>query len=361
MIDSALQLALDKAAAGGRLDREEACRLANCTTPNELHLLGKAALANRRMRFGNKATYVFNLHVNPSNICEGGCSFCRYSARPNDPHAYVLNAEEILKRIRQVQPSEVHIVGGLNHIWNFKRSADLIKGIRSEHPDIFIKAFTAVEIDWFARNEGISWRDVIISLKESGLEALAGGGAEIFSERIRRALCPEKISGEKWLEIHEIAHSIGLTTNATMLYGIGETPSERAGHLLALRELQDRTGGFNCFIPLAWQNDNGGPAAGENLAAIALSRLILDNFPHIKAYWVMIGLETASAGLSWGADDLDGTLGEERIAHAAGAQSPKSVTRRTMRDTIINGGFVPVERGGRFETREPRMNTNDHE
>ena len=355
MTDAALETALAKGAARERISRGEALELARALTPEGVHRLGEAALVNRRARFGDRATYVFNLQINPSNICEGTCRFCRYSARQGDEHAYVLDEQEILGRIAQFEPTEVHIVGGINRVWDFRRSLELIREIRRRYPHIWIKAYTAVEMDWFARCEGVDTGGVLSQFREAGLDAMPGGGAELFSARMRTEHCPDKLDPAAWLDIHKEAHGLGLSTNATMLYGLSETPGERVEHLLALRDAQDATGGFACFIPLAYQpGEDGawedGPPPIENLAVIALARLVLDNFPHIKAYWPMIGLETAAAALSWGADDLDGTLGEERIAHAAGARTPGAVTRSRMHETIRLGGFRPVERTGDFRT-----------
>ena len=343
--------ALQKGAACERLSRDEALAVAQASAPDDVHALGEAALADRIGRFGRRATYIVNLHINPSNICEGACRFCRYSARPGDTHAYVLDEDEILGRIGAVCPTEVHIVGGMNRIWDFPRSLELVREVRRRHPQMHIKGFTAVEMDWFARSSGRDVADVLAAFKEAGLNAMPGGGAEVFSPRMRAEYCPDKLPATQWLAIHKAAHRMGLATNATMLYGLDETPVERADHLLAIRDAQDETGGFACFIPLAYQPGegvSGGPAPVENLAMLALARLVLDNVPHLKAYWPMIGLETAAAGLSWGADDLDGTLGRERIAHAAGAKTPDAVTRESMRETIRLGGFVPVERDGTF-------------
>jgi len=353
MTDKVVLSALAKGAAKERLDREEALSIAKLGTPDDLHLLGEAAFRNRSKRFGENATYVVNQHINPSNICEGECGFCRYSARVGTNEGYVLEQEEILQKLEAAAPTEVHIVGGMNRIWDFAKSLELVRSIRALRPDIHIKAYTAVEIDWFARLEEVSPVRILQLFKDAGLDGLPGGGAELFSARMRKKYCPEKIGPDQWLEIHHQAHNLGIVTNATMLYGIGESSEERVDHLLALRDAQDATGGFSCFIPLAYQAAPGDQAQrqlypGENLAVIALARLVLDNFDHIKAYWPMIGLETTSAGLSFGADDIDGTVGGERIAHAAGAKTPEEVTRDKMRETIRLGGFVPRERDGRF-------------
>ena len=348
--------ALEKGAAGARIDREEALALANARRPDEIHRLGEAALADRRRRFGDRATYVFNLQINPSNLCTGGCRFCRFSAKPGDETAYILHEEEIFERVQKHRPEEAHIVGGLNRQWDYTRSLALVRELRRRYPDLYIKAYTAVEMDWFARSEEMNVADVLSAFVRAGINGLPGGGAEVFSLRIREEYCPNKLAPEGWLEIHGAAHRLGIDTNATMLAGLGETPGERVDHLLALREAQDRSSGYACFIPLVFQpGGDGDPQRGlsppEVLAMIALCRLVLDNFPHVKAYWPMIGLETAAAALSWGADDLDGTLGEERIAHAAGARTPRALLRRRMEETIRLGGFVPGERNGAFMSR----------
>lgn len=351
-MNSVTKQALEKGARAERLTPEEALALSDLKTPEEIHLLGTAARNNRIHRFAKVATYVTNLSINPSNICEGNCAFCGYSARKSDDHAYVLDEQTILGRIDRLNPVEVHIVGGMNQEWGFNRNLELIRTIKRQRPQMHVKGFTAVEIDWFARSEKTTPTLVLEAFKEAGLNALPGGGAELFSERMRSRYCPTKLSPEGWLHIHSLAHGMGISTNATMLYGLDESPEERVEHLLALRAAQDQTGGYSCFIPLAYQpwkeTDKPGPSVNTTLGVIALSRLVLDNVSHIKAYWPMIGLETTAAALSWGADDLDGTLGEERIAHAAGATTPKSTTRKVMEETIRLGGFTPVERDGWF-------------
>ena len=347
------QRALDKGSARERLSGDEALALFELLTPGGLFALERAAFRHRSARHSRVVTFVSNVQINPSNLCEGSCRFCRYAAKEGDEHAYSMTEEEILERIRDAQAEEVHVVGGMNSVWPFERSRDLISLVRRRWPGIHIKAFTAVEVDYFAREAGISTLAVLDALKAAGVDALPGGGAENFSHRIRRRHCPDKLSPEGWLDIHREAHGLGMTTNATMLYGLDETPGERVDHLLALRELQDATGGFSCFIPLPYQPGAdaarlAGPSPVLDLGIVAVSRLVLDNFDHIKAYWPMMGLETAAAAFSFGADDLDGTIGEERIAHAAGATTPKAVSRERMVDTIRSGGFEPVERDGRF-------------
>lgn len=345
---------LATAAAGERLEPEAALAVASATDVGALHQLGQAALANRLRRFGRNATYVLNLAVNPSNICDGKCGFCHYHAAEGDADAYVLSEEEILGRLGELCPREVHITGGMNRFWPFARNCGLVARIRAQAPDIYIKGYTAVEIDRFAKDSKASHREILKALQAVGLQSLTGGGAELFSTRMRNTYCATKIGPAEWLAIHRTAHELGISTNATMLYGLGESAAERVEHLLALRTAQDQTGGFSCFIPLAYQPGKGdapgsGPSPRENLLVIALARLVLDNFPHIKAYWPMIGTETAAAGLSWGADDLDGTLGQERIAHAGEARSPQALSRDMMQETIRLGGFTAVERDGHFK------------
>lgn len=353
IVNETVERALAKGSRATRLSEAEVFALSALSTPSDVHRLGAAALQNRTLRFGRRATYVINLQINPSNICKNACGFCRYSAREGDAHAYLLDEAAIFARIEATAPVEVHIVGGLNDHWNFERSLALVSEIRRRHPEMHIKAFTAPEIAHFAERGGLSQKEVLSRLIQAGMNAMPGGGAELFSERMRKKYCPEKLNPEGYLEIHQTAHRLGIGTNATMLYGLDETAAERAKHLLALRAAQDQSGGFACFIPLPYQPGEGaapnrGPAPLTSLAVTAMARLVLDNFPHVKAYWPMLGLETAAVALSFGADDLDGTLGEERIAHAAGAKTPRSATRERMEDTIRQGGFEPTERDGMF-------------
>ncbi|MBT8339683.1 MAG: CofH family radical SAM protein [Desulfatitalea sp.] len=343
--------ALEKGARAERLTRDEAFALAAHITPDRLHRLGRAALANRRLRYGGKATFVFNLQINPANICGARCTFCNYAASRNDPHAYVMSEADILAQVDRLQPTEVHIVGGLNQVWPYPRNLALVQQLRHRYPGLHIKAFTAVEIAYFAKTSGQSEAWILEALKTAGVDALPGGGAEIFSERLWRQHWKNKIGPQEWVRIHQMAHEVGLPTNATMLFGFGDTWTERVEHLLTLRRAQDESGGFICFIPLAFQPGEGkfithGPTALETLAVTAIARLALDNIAHIKSYWPMSGVETAAAGLSWGADDMDGTISEERIAHLAGAVTPKGLARERMAETIRMAGFKPQERDG---------------
>ncbi len=343
-------------AVNKRLSYQEALRLFSAESPNVWSDMGRWANTVREARFGLNTTFIHNLQINPSNACVRNCSFCGFAVLPGRKGAYNLTEDDIVSRIEEAAPSEVHIVGGLNYDWDYRRSIGLVRTLRGCFPDLYIKAFTAVEIDWFARQADMPIAAVLRELRQAGMNSLPGGGAEIFSERLRQLHFPRKISAERWLEIHETAHGLGIPSNATMLYGIGESREEMLTHLFRLRDLQDRTGGFQSFVPLPMQtpSDSGRkqtPSPLKNLQVIALSRLILDNIPHIKAYWPMLGVSTAAVALSWGADDLDGTIGRERIAHAAGAESPELLARMEMERLIRGAGFEPVERNGDFSRR----------
>lgn len=334
-----------------RLDFDAALALCRDDGPAPLFELGRRANALRTARHGRRATFVDNLQINPSNVCVRDCKFCGFAAKPGEDHAYVQTEAEIFGAIERHAPREVHIVGGLNHEWGYRRSLALVTALRERYPALYIKAFTAVEMHWFARTSKQPLETVLTALRAAGMNGMPGGGAEMFSERIRQEHFRYKLGADDWLDVHERAHRLGIPSNATMLYGFGESLEERLHHLFRLRELQDRTGGFVSFIPLAMQYGTDSPRAispAENLKVIAMSRLVLDNIPHIKAYWPMIGLQTAAAGLSFGADDLDGTIGMEKVAHASGAATPKLVARGEMRRLIELAGFDPVERGGDY-------------
>lgn len=340
---------LDKARAGTRISPDEALILA-LSAP--LHDLCAAAMDVRLARHGRDAYYVHNVHVNFTNVCVNACRFCAFSKAKGEPGSRTLSVEDIVADLaaRGDAPiREIHVVGGLNPELPLEYYLDMLRGISRQCPEAGIKAFTAVEVAHLADVRGVSEFEILAALKDAGLMMLPGGGAEVFSPALREKLCPEKISGERWLQIHATAHGMDLPTNATMLFGHIENWSDRVAHLSALRDLQDLTGGFTCFIPLAYQPGNNalgasGPDGLTVLRVMALSRLFLDNIPHLKAYWAMLGIKTAQMALWAGADDFDGTIIEERIGHAAGADSPKGLTLSDLRHAIEAAGMIPVER-----------------
>lgn len=343
--DPALQRVIDKVGASDRLD--EADGLTIFETP-DLISVGRLANEVKERLNGPFVSFVLNRQINPTNVCVLSCKFCDFAAKAGDDHAYEMSLESIRARVSE-PIREVHVVGGMHPDWPFERYVEILRAIREANPTAQIKAYTAVEIDFFAHLEKVSVSEVLERLREAGLQTMPGGGAEVFSERIRAAMYREKIGHERWLEIHEIAHQVGIRTNATLLYGHIETYEERVRHMMMLRDLQDRTDGFMSFIPLAFQPGytdivDRQASAIEDLRTIAASRLVLDNFPHIKAYWVMLGEEAASMALQWGADDLDGTIGEEMIAHAALASSPVGMTTQRLLKLIRESGRLPVQR-----------------
>ncbi|MDI6793492.1 MAG: aminofutalosine synthase MqnE, partial [bacterium] len=347
---------------GQRLQEEDGAALFQT---RDITGLGWMAGRIRYSWHGNAAYFVHNRQINPSNICILKCRFCRFSKDVGDPEAYDLEIPEILS---QLSPdlTEVHVVGSLNPNRGWEYYLELIGSIHQRLPMSGIKAWTAVEIDYFSRKFGMSVEEVLPQFQKQGLTMLAGGGAEIFSKRVRDILCPQKINADRWLEIHRIAHQTGIRTNATMLYGHVETPEERVEHLLRLRSLQDETGGFLAFIPLAFQPGDSGIVSRrvspiDDLKTIAASRLILDNIPHIKAYWIMLGEETAAMALHFGADDLDGTIGEERIAHAAQAPTPTGHSREKLIDTILSAEMLPVERDSNYNIADGGWRMADFE
>lgn len=294
-----------------------------------------------------------NRHVNPTNLCVYSCRFCDFASKPGDAHAYDLTEDQILDDLGFPHLTEAHIVGGLWPKWGFERSLGLIRRIRTKYPHISIKAFTAVEVAYFARMERQDIDVVLRRMLDAGIELMPGGGAEVLSERIHKELYKDKIGPREWLAIHERAHGLGMPSNASLLFGHIETDEEIVDHLFALRELQDRTGGFVSFIPLVYQPGKSGLvsrmiSALRSLRVVALSRLVLDNIPHIKAYWPVLGEETAVAALNFGADDMDGTLGKERIMQLAGSDAPEAQSAEHMARLIRLAGQEPVERDGHF-------------
>jgi aminodeoxyfutalosine synthase len=348
--DDALKDIYDKVKKDIRLSREDGLTLYKT---QDLNGVGRMADHARRQRHGNDAFYVYNQHLNYTNICKNRCLFCAYAVDEGDEGAYLWHMDEIENRLmaRIDEPvNELHIVGGLHPSLDFDYFTNLLQTVKRIRPNAKIKAFTSVEIDYLSKLSGLSVEETISVLKKAGLDMMPGGGAEVMSERVRKKLFPKKVNAQRWLEIMEAVHRAGIPTNATMLYGHIETLEERVDHLISLRELQDRTGGFSAFIPLAFHSKNTAlshlPAttAMDDLKNIAIARLMLDNFDHIKAYWVMISEKLAQVALAYGADDLDGTIIEERITHEAGATSAKGLTRNDMERMIRDSGFVPVER-----------------
>ncbi len=340
---------------GGRLSAEEGLWLYRPEV--DLHTVGELADTVRRRKNGNRAYYNVNSHLNPTNICIYRCGLCAYSCDPGDPDGYVMSDDEILARGRQAVEdgcTELHIVGGLHPQKTFDWYRSIIEMLHESCPGLHLKAFTAAEIARFGELSGKSIPEVLKSLIDAGLGSLPGGGAEIFSPVVREQICPRKADADTWLEVHRAAHSLGLRSTATMLYGHIETLEDRIDHMLRLRELQDETGGFQTFIPLAFHPDGTALAAEhsqiekttgiENLRTVAVSRLMLDNFDHIKAYWISLGVGTAQAALAYGADDLDGTVRQEEIHHTAGSTSPEVLTVETLCHLIEEAGREPVER-----------------
>lgn len=337
---------------GGRIGDEEALFLFE---EGDLLEVGRlAARVNERLN-GRKVFFNVNRHINHTNVCLNRCRFCAFGRGADDRGAYLMDLEEIGNRAREAEAegaTEIHVVGGLHPDLPFDFYLEMLRTIRRAAPSVHVKAFTAVEIDHLSRIARLPVPRTLELLREAGLGSLPGGGAEILGESVRQRLCPEKISGERWLEIMEMVHRAGIRSNATMLYGHVETYRDRIDHMRRIRELQDRTGGFQVFIPLAFQKENNplghlrrpGPGGVDDLKTLAVSRLYLDNVRNVKAYWVMLGEKIAQVSLSFGVNDLDGTVAEEKIGHDAGASSPTSLTRDRIVRLIRAAGKIPVER-----------------
>ncbi|MEX1139316.1 MAG: aminofutalosine synthase MqnE [Bacteroidota bacterium] len=316
----------------------------------DLISIGKMAHFVQRQRSGDAVYFVLNQKIEPTNVCVLSCKFCDFATKKGRPDAYEMTIEEILSKLTP-DIHEVHITGGLHPDWEWEYYLDMLRQIRKNFPNTDVKAFTAVEIDFFHKKFRLPIEEVILQLKDAGLRTMPGGGAEVFSERVRKLLFNQKIGAKTWFEVHKAAHRMGIPSNSTILYGHIETLEERVQHMLKLREAQDETGGFLTFIPLAFQPGDTGikppdryTSAIDDLKMIAVSRLMLDNFPHIKAYWVMLTEEVASVALNFGADDMDGTVGGEKIAHDAGAVSPMRLAKDQLVKIIRDAGKIPVER-----------------
>jgi aminodeoxyfutalosine synthase len=356
LADSRLLPVAEKVLAGERLAFEDGLTLYES---DDLPGLGLLANVVRERKNGDLAYFIVNRHINYTNICVNRCRFCAFSRSPGEEGAYLLSVEQCLEKaagFHDGRVSEFHIVGGLHPELRLDYGERLLRGLKERFPRVHLQAFTAVEIAHFARQDGIPVEDCLRRLKAAGLGSLPGGGAELFSPRVRSLLCPKKLSPDGWLEVMRAAHRLGLRSNATLLYGHIETPDEIVSHLLRLRELQDETGGFLAFIPLAFhpehtalESETEPTTACDDLRALAVARLMLDNFPHIKAFWIMLGLKLAQVALSFGADDVDGTVVEERITHAAGAQTPEGVSAAELVALIREAGRQPVERDTLYE------------
>lgn len=341
----------DKLDAGVRLDLQEGVRLFE--SPDHL-AVGWLANRDRERRHGRLAYFNHNIRLEATNVCVASCLFCSFARlKPGDPGAYTMSLEEAWDKLRQKRDkplTEVHVVNGLHPDLPFDYYTELLKGFKRIRPDIHLKCFTAVEIAFFADLYGKTDEQVLRELMAAGLDSLPGGGAEIFAERVRRKISHDKCGTERYLAIHRLAHGLGLRSNVTMLYGHIETIEERVDHMLRVRALQDETGGFQAFIPLAFHPDNNqmrklpAPSALDTLRVHAVARLMLDNVAHIKAFWIATGVEVAQTALWYGADDLDGTIQEERIYHMAGSRTPEAMTTREIARIITAAGREPVER-----------------
>jgi aminodeoxyfutalosine synthase len=341
----------DKLDSGVRLDLGDGVRLFEC---DDLLLVGWLANREREKRHGGRTFYNYNIRIEATNVCVASCLFCSFARlKPGDADAYTMSLDEAWDKLRRraAQPlTEVHVVNGLHPDLPFSYYTDLLSGFKRIRPHIHLKCFTAVEIAFFADLYKRTDEQVLRELMAAGLDSLPGGGAEIFAERVRLKICHDKCGADRYLDIHRIAHRLGMRSNVTMLYGHIETMEERVDHMLRARALQDETGGFQAFIPLAFHPDNNqmrklpAPSAAETLRVHAVARLVLDNIAHIKAFWIATGVEVAQTALWFGADDLDGTVQEEKIYHMAGSRTPEAMTTREIERLIRAAGREPIER-----------------
>ncbi len=348
--DIRLKPIAEKVLAGVRLDADDGIALYRS---NDLLAVGWLANYVREKRHGNVCYFNINRHINPTNVCVAHCRLCAFGRDPDAKGAYTYALEEIWQRAAQgvaEGATEFHIVGGLHPDLPLSYFTDLLHGLKQRFPHVHLKAFTMVEVQYFAKIAKLSVAETLQAMKDAGVDSLPGGGAEIFNPRVRKVICDHKTSGQMWLNIARTAHQIGLRSNATMLYGHIESEEERVEHLLLLRELQDETHGFVAFIPLAFHPENTAlahlpkPSGFLDLKNIAVSRLLLDNFEHIKAYWIMLTPRIAQIALRFGANDLDGTVIEEKIYHDAGATTEQFTPRAELERLIRGAGRVPVER-----------------
>ena len=341
----------DKLDADVRLTLNDGIRLFECP---DLLAVGWLANREREKRHAGRTYYTHNLRLEATNVCVASCLFCAFARlKPGDAGAYTMSLEQAWDKLRQRRHqslTEVHVVNGLHPDLPFEYYVELLQGFKRIRPDVHLKCFTAVEIAFFADLYGRTDEQVLRALMDAGLDSMPGGGAEVFAERVRRKVCHDKCDADRWLSIHRIAHRLGMRSNVTMLYGHIETVEERVDHMLRARALQDETGGFQAFIPLAFHPDNNqlrklpAPTAADTLRVHAVARLVLDNIAHVKAFWIATGVDVAQTSLWFGVDDLDGTVQEERIYHMAGARTPESMTTGEISRLIRAAGREPVER-----------------
>lgn len=357
----ALRALATKVRDGARLDEEDA-RLC-FETPHVLQL-GRLADAVRRELHGDVAFYNLNRHINPTNVCvyTYNCKFCSFAALKDEPHAWQMSLEEVWQNAADQggrDVTEFHIVGGLHPDLSMEWYETMLRGLKERFPNAHLKAFTAIEIGWFAKREKISIEETLRRFVDAGLGSLPGGGAEIFHPEVREVICDGKLDADEWIEVHRVAHGLGLKSNCTMLYGHVEKTVHKVDHLMRLRALQDATGGFNAFIPLAYHPENNylglkyHTTGLDDLRHLATARLVLDNIAHVKAYWVMITPKLAQLALSFGADDLDGTVVRETIYHMAGAETVQAMPVPELERIIRDAGFRPVERDTLYRPVSP--------
>lgn len=355
-MDATLKTIENKVLAGERLSREDGLALFAC---NDLAWLGYLADKVRQRISGEYVYYNVNRHINLTNVCTARCKFCAFGCDEDSQQAYEMSKERVLEialaATKDEALRELHIVSGLHPSWPFEYYLDVIATLKNTLPHIHLKAFTGVEIQYFSKLSGFSVRGVLEKLQKAGLDSMPGGGAEILSDRVRQELCPNKATAGQWLEVARTAHNLGIRTNASMLYGHIETVEERVEHLLSLRSLQDETGGFQTFICFPFHPQNTElseqlqrTTVWDELKTMAISRLMLDNFKNIKAYWIMLTLPIAQLALGFGANDIDGTVSEEKIMHAAGAKSATFLTQENIVQAIRQVGRIPVERDSMY-------------
>jgi aminodeoxyfutalosine synthase len=327
----------------------------------DLFTLGELADEIRQEKFGKKSYFNINRHINPTNICADICKFCAYSASRKNPNQYTMSHEQIMDIVDNsvsIGAKEVHIVSAHNPNDGVEWYMGAFRKIKAKYPELHVKAMTAAEVDFLTRQYGLSYDEVLDLMIESGVDSMPGGGAEIFDEKVREYLCKGKVTSDQWLEIHEKWHQRGRESNATMLFGHVENRAHRVDHMIRLRDLQDRTGGFNAFIPLVYQRENNFlkncdfPTGQEILKTYAIARILLDNIPHIKAYWVTASVNLALVAQEFGCDDLDGTIEKESIQSAAGAKSSKGMQLDEFIDLIKSSGYTPVERDSLYNELE---------